>query len=80
MQRAKRREEHDRRCIEGAGGGCDGGLEVLCQAAIAVEPDEAAFHHPAPWMDGDLTPTIDAGWLGQLRERSGIYPRASSDG
>jgi len=36
---------------EGRRGG-DGGLEVLCQAAITAEPGEASLDHPAPWMHG----------------------------
>ncbi len=53
-------------------GGGDGGLEVLCQASVAVDPGEEALDHPAPrqhleaHLIGDLVDDLDGDASGVL--------------
>ena len=58
-------EQHDGGGVEEGLGGGDGGLEVLRQASISVDPCEEAFDHPAARQDleadliGDLPDDLD---------------------
>ena len=54
-------EEHDGGGVEEGAGRGDGGLEVLCQSPVAVDPGEEALHDPAARLDGE------AGLIGLLR-------------
>ena len=46
-------EEHDGGGVEEGAGRGDGGLEVLCQSPVAVDPGEEALHDPAARLDGE---------------------------
>jgi hypothetical protein len=58
-------EQHDGGGVEEGLGGGDGGLEVLRQASVSVDPCEEALDHPAAWQDleadliGDLLDDLD---------------------
>ena len=38
---------------EPGGGAGNGGLEILCQPPVAIDPGEEAFDHPASGDDGE---------------------------
>ena len=46
-------EEHDGGGVEEGAGRGDGGLEVLCQSPVAVDPGEEALHDLAARLDGE---------------------------
>ena len=46
-------EEHDGGGVEEGAGRGDGGLEILCQSPVAVDPGEEALHDPAARLDGE---------------------------
>ena len=59
-------EEHDGGGVEEGAGRGDGGLEVLCQSPVAVDPGEEALHDPAARLDGEA----DRGFCARSRRRS----------
>lgn len=65
-------EEHDGGGVEEGDGGVDGSLEVLGEAAVAVEPGEGSLDDPASGQDleadlmGDLLDDVDG-------DRGGIF-------